>query len=113
MGCRSKCLVGALGTLTILEIVLGIDNIIFYLLFGGRKITQAQQNKARRIGLAGAMLMRLALPLLLRLSTQPSLCLQWRATYLYAGLDPVVKGLFLIWKKASKEIHETIEGERY
>lgn len=50
----------ALGTLTILEIVLGIDNIIFLSLVVA-KLPKAQQNKARRIGLAGAMLMRLAL----------------------------------------------------
>ena len=50
----------ALGTLTILEIVLGIDNIIFLSLVVA-KLPKAQQNKARRMGLAAAMLMRLAL----------------------------------------------------
>ncbi|BEO05549.1 membrane protein [Serratia marcescens] len=50
----------ALGTLTILEIVLGIDNIIFLSLVVA-KLPKAQQNKARRLGLAAAMIMRLAL----------------------------------------------------
>ncbi|MGL6019385.1 MAG: TerC family protein, partial [Gibbsiella quercinecans] len=50
----------ALGTLTILEIVLGIDNIIFLSLVVA-KLPKGQQNKARRMGLAAAMLMRLAL----------------------------------------------------
>jgi len=48
----------ALGTLTILEIVLGIDNIIFLSLVVA-KLPKAQQNKARRIGLSAAMIMRL------------------------------------------------------
>lgn len=50
----------ALGTLTILEIVLGIDNIIFLSLVVA-KLPEHQQNTARRLGLTGAMLMRLAL----------------------------------------------------
>lgn len=50
----------ALGTLTILEIVLGIDNIIFLSLVVA-KLPKAQQNKARRLGLAAAMIMRTAL----------------------------------------------------
>src|SRR5471030_1369960 len=50
----------ALGTLTILEIVLGIDNIIFLSLVVA-KLPAAQRAKARRLGLLGAMLMRLGL----------------------------------------------------
>lgn len=50
----------ALGTLTILEIVLGIDNIIFLSLVVA-KLPTAQRNHARRLGLMAAMLMRLAL----------------------------------------------------
>ncbi|MEG2829721.1 MAG: TerC family protein, partial [Edwardsiella sp. (in: enterobacteria)] len=50
----------ALGTLTILEIVLGIDNIIFLSLVVA-KLPKKQQNKARRIGLLAAMGMRLCL----------------------------------------------------
>ncbi|WP_425249821.1 TerC family protein, partial [Enterobacter hormaechei] len=48
----------ALGTLTLLEIVLGIDNIIFLSLVVA-KLPTAQRAHARRLGLAGAMVMRL------------------------------------------------------
>ena len=86
----------ALGTLTLLEIVLGIDNIIFLSLVVA-KLPTAQRAHARRLGLAGAMVMRLAL---LAFSQEISA----RDLILLLG------GLFLIWK-ASKEIHESIEGE--
>ncbi|MER2472138.1 TerC family protein [Photorhabdus laumondii] len=101
----------ALATLTILEIVLGIDNIIFLSLVVA-KLPNHQQNKARKIGLMGAMLMRLALlasiAWVIRL-TYPILTvfehdISARDLILFFG------GLFLIWK-ASKEIHEAIEGD--
>ncbi|AKH64398.1 MULTISPECIES: TerC family protein [Photorhabdus] len=100
----------ALATLTILEIVLGIDNIIFLSLVVA-KLPPHQQNKARKIGLMGAMLMRLGLlasiAWVIRL-TYPILTVfehdvSARDLILFFG------GLFLIWK-ASKEIHEAIEG---
>lgn len=100
----------ALGTLTILEIVLGIDNIIFLSLVVA-KLPKAQQNKARRIGLLAAMGMRLCL--------LASIAWVIRLTHpLFTLLDHPVStrdlilllgGLFLIYK-AIKEIHETIEG---
>ncbi|WP_432322275.1 TerC family protein [Yersinia enterocolitica] len=100
----------ALGTLTILEIVLGIDNIIFLSLVVA-KLPKAQQNKARRLGLAGAMLMRLALlasiAWVIRL-TEPLFTLAGHGISM-RDLILLLGGLFLIWK-ASKEIHETIEG---
>ncbi|WP_323839769.1 TerC family protein [Photorhabdus africana] len=101
----------ALATLTILEIVLGIDNIIFLSLVVA-KLPNHQQSKARKIGLMGAMLMRLALlasiAWVIRL-TYPILTvfehdISARDLILFFG------GLFLIWK-ASKEIHEAIEGD--
>lgn len=100
----------ALCTLTILEIVPGIDNIIFLSLVVA-KLPKAQQNKARRIGLLGAMLMRLGLlasiawvirltnPLFTLMDNEISV----RDLILFFG------GLLLIWK-SSREVHETIEG---
>lgn len=100
----------ALGTLTILEIILGIDNIIFLSLVVS-KLPKAQQNKARRIGLAGAMLMRLGLlasiAWVIRL-THPLFTVMAHSVSA-RDLILLLGGLFLIWK-ASKEIHETIEG---
>ncbi|MBS0909999.1 TerC family protein [Tatumella sp. JGM118] len=100
----------ALGTLIVLEVVLGIDNIIFLSLVVA-KLPEKQQDKARKLGLMAAMLMRLALlasiAWVVRL-THPLFtvfdhALSLRDLILMAG------GLFLIWKSA-KEIHETIEG---
>lgn len=100
----------ALGTLTILEIVLGIDNIIFLSLVVA-KLPASQQAKARRLGLFGAMVMRLCLlasiswvirltyPLFTVFATEVSV----RDLILLLG------GLFLIWK-SSREIHQALEG---
>ena len=96
----------ALGTLTLLEIVLGIDNIIFLSLVVA-KLPTAQRAHARRIGLMGAMLMRLGLlasiawvvKLTNPLFTVFDHAISFRDLILLLG------GLFLIWK-ASKEIHE-------
>lgn len=101
----------ALGTLTILEIVLGIDNIIFLSLVVA-KLPKEQQNKARRLGLSAAMLMRLALlasiAWVIRL-TQPLFTVMGNEISI-RDLILLLGGLFLIWK-ASKEIHESIEGQ--
>ncbi|MBV7404147.1 TerC family protein [Enterobacter sp. ENT03] len=101
----------ALGTLTLLEIVLGIDNIIFLSLVVA-KLPPAQRNRARRLGLAGAMIMRLALlasiAWVIRLTT-PLFEVMGHAVSA-RDLILLLGGLFLIWK-ASKEIHESIEGE--
>ncbi len=101
----------ALGTLTLLEIVLGIDNIIFLSLVVA-KLPKHQQNKARRLGLLGAMVMRLALlasiawlsHLTQTLFTLFGEAISARDLILLMG------GLFLIWK-ASMEVHESIEGD--
>lgn len=100
----------ALGTLTILEIVLGIDNIIFLSLVVA-KLPPHHQNKARRIGLQGAMLMRLGLlasiAWVIKL-TNPLFYLMDQAISV-RDLILFFGGLFLIWK-SGKEIHETIQG---
>jgi predicted tellurium resistance membrane protein TerC len=100
-------------TLTVLEIVLGIDNIIFISILCG-KLPPDQQARARRIGLALAMVMRILL--LLSLSwviglTKPLFTVPVLGHEL-SGRDLVliVGGLFLI-AKSTMEIHEKLEGE--
>ena len=97
-------------TLTVLEIVLGIDNLIFISIVAGR-LPVHQQDKARKVGLALALFMRLAL--LACISWIVSLTnplfsimgqsVSWRDIILIGG------GLFLLYK-GTKEIHELIEG---
>ena len=100
----------ALLTLTVMEIVLGIDNIVFISVLVQR-LPAAQRDRARTIGLGLAMFMRIGL--LLTISwivglTQPVFTIMgnefsWRDIILIGG------GLFLIWK-ATTEIHEALEG---
>ncbi|EOM6691855.1 TerC family protein [Escherichia coli] len=101
----------ALGTLTLLEIVLGIDNIIFLSLVVA-KLPTAQRAHARRLGLAGAMVMRLALLASIAWVTRLTNPLFTIFSQEISARDLILLlgGLFLIWK-ASKEIHESIEGE--
>ncbi|UCH72713.1 MAG: TerC family protein [Rhodospirillales bacterium] len=102
---------GALVTLTALEIVLGIDNVIFISLVAER-LPKAQQAKARAIGLSGALIMRLALlaaiawvvGLTAPVFTLFGVAFSWRDLILFAG------GLFLL-VKATLEIHRSVEGE--
>jgi predicted tellurium resistance membrane protein TerC len=101
----------ALLTLTALEIVLGIDNVIFLSVIVSR-IPEPQATRARQIGLALALLFRiLLLSLLVWLIglTEPVLTVRgmsisWRDIILIGG------GLFLI-AKATHEIHAEVEGE--
>ncbi len=98
-------------TLTILEIVLGIDNIIFISILSG-KLPAEQQARARRVGLALAMLTRIgllfSLTLIMRLTapmfTVFGLGISGRDLILIVG------GLFLIGK-STHEIHQKLEGE--
>ena len=101
----------ALLTLTVLEIVLGIDNIVFISILAG-KLPADQQSRARTSGLALAMLMRIALLLsiawIMRLTT-PLFTVLGQS---FSGRDLIlgIGGLFLIWK-STREIHERLEGE--
>jgi predicted tellurium resistance membrane protein TerC len=102
----------ALITLTVLEIVLGIDNIVFISILAG-KLPAGQQQRARSVGLTLAMVTRILLLLsitwIMRL-TQPLFTLVGHA---FSGRDLIllVGGLFLIWK-STHEIHDKLEGER-
>ena len=98
-------------TLTALELVLGIDNIIFISILVDR-LPPAAQRKARNLGLFLAMFMRVALLLALAWMvglTAPLFDLLGRAI---SGRDLILfgGGLFLIWK-GTQEIHQLLEGE--
>ena len=100
----------ALGTLTALEIVLGIDNIIFISILVGR-LPPNQRAFARKLGLGLAMMARLAL--LFSISWVMGLTEPWFAVLSQAisGRDVVLigGGLFLL-AKATHEIHNSMEG---
>ena len=101
----------ALLTLTVLEIVLGIDNIVFISILAG-KLPAAKQGRARTLGLGLAMFMRIGLLLsiawIMRL-TAPLFSVLGQEI---SGRDLIlaIGGLFLIWK-STREIHERLEGE--
>jgi predicted tellurium resistance membrane protein TerC len=101
----------ALATLTFLEIVLGVDNIIFISILSG-KLPQEQQLRARRLGLLGAMLTRVlllfSLAWIVKLTTPIFTALGHDVT----GRDLILigGGLFLL-AKSTFEIHERLEGE--
>ncbi|MBX3583530.1 MAG: TerC family protein [Rhizobiaceae bacterium] len=99
----------ALLTLVVLEIVLGIDNLIFISILSN-KLPEHQRVRARRLGIGAALIMRLLLlatiSFIVQLTT-PVFTLfghafSWRDMILIAG------GLFLVWK-ATKEIHHTVD----
>jgi predicted tellurium resistance membrane protein TerC len=103
----------ALLTLVILELVLGVDNVIFISILAG-KLPKQDQGKARTVGIVAAVLTRILLLLSLRwiisleadLFTVPvvNLGVSGRDLILLAG------GLFLLWK-STHEIHDKLEGK--
>jgi predicted tellurium resistance membrane protein TerC len=99
----------ALAALAAMEVVLGIDNLVFISILSN-KLPEEQRSRARRIGIAGALILRLALlatvAMIIRL-TYPVFELfdnefSWRDIILLVG------GLFLVWK-ATKEIHHNVD----
>jgi predicted tellurium resistance membrane protein TerC len=99
----------ALATLIVMEVVLGIDNLIFISILTN-KLPEHQRSKARRIGIGLALVLRLGLlgtiAIIVTL-TEPIFTLfghgfSWRDLILISG------GLFLVWK-ATKEIHHSVD----
>ena len=99
----------ALVTLIAMEVVLGIDNLIFISILTN-KLSEADRERARRIGIGLALIMRLALLSTIAIIVQLTEPLftafghgfSWRDLILIAG------GLFLVWK-ATKEIHHNVD----
>jgi predicted tellurium resistance membrane protein TerC len=100
----------ALSTLTLLEIVLGIDNIVFISILAGR-LPEKDQARARTLGLALAMVGRIALLLSLTwvMGLTENLFTVLDKTITGKGLIMILGGLFLIYKSTS-EIHHKLEG---
>lgn len=114
----------ALITLIVLEIVLGIDNLVFIAILSN-KLPPEQQQKARRLGLALALIMRIGLLMLigwlvtlqaplidLGLTGAPGAHGEPAFETAFSGRDLILiaGGLFLLWK-ATKEIHHNIDPE--
>jgi len=101
----------ALVTLVVMEVVLGIDNLIFIAILTN-KLPAHQQQRARMIGISLALIMRLALlgtiAIIVRLTTPIFTIFEhsfsWRDIILIAG------GLFLVWK-ATREIHHNVDPD--
>jgi predicted tellurium resistance membrane protein TerC len=101
----------ALVTLIVMEVVLGIDNLIFIAILTN-KLPESQRNRARRIGIGLALVLRLALLAAIawivrltapvfEISSQP---FSWKDMILIVG------GLFLVWK-ATREIHHNVDPD--
>ncbi|MEP9397852.1 TerC family protein [Mesorhizobium sp. KR2-14] len=99
----------ALVTLIVMEVVLGIDNLIFISILTN-KLPKEQQSRARRLGIGAALIMRLLLlatiSFIVQLTTPVFTAFghafSWRDIILIAG------GLFLVWK-ATREIHQAVD----
>jgi predicted tellurium resistance membrane protein TerC len=100
----------ALGTLSVLEIVLGIDNIVFISILAG-KLPPADRERARLVGLSLAMLIRIALLLSITWVMGLTAPFFTAVGQEISGRDLIliVGGLFLI-AKSTHEIHEKLEG---
>jgi predicted tellurium resistance membrane protein TerC len=105
----------ALLTLSFLEIVLGIDNIVFFFIFSA-KLPVKEQPKARIVGLSLAMIFRIALLFcisLLMTLTKPIIVIdtQWFDVSISGqSIIILIGGLFLLYKSVT-EIHHKLEGE--
>ncbi len=99
----------ALGTLVVMEVVLGIDNLLFISILSN-KLPEDQRERARKIGIGLALIMRLGLlatiAWIVQL-TQPVFAV-WGNEFSWKDIILIVGGLFLVWK-ATKEIHHHVD----
>jgi predicted tellurium resistance membrane protein TerC len=97
-------------TLTALELVLGIDNVVFLSILVD-KLPKRERELARVLGLSLAMLMRIALLFMVSWLVGLTAPLFKVTRWEFSGRDLILiaGGLFLVWK-ATKEIHEALEG---
>src|SRR5699024_4875021 len=98
-------------TLFILEIVLGIDNLVFIAILVD-KLPPAQRDKARVLGLSLALLMRLALLSIMSWLIQLTKPIFWLGSLGFSGRDLIliIGGFFLILK-ATIELHDRVDGK--
>jgi predicted tellurium resistance membrane protein TerC len=99
----------ALIALVVMEVVLGIDNLIFISILSN-KLPEDQRQRVRRIGIGLALIMRLALLSIIAWLvglTQPVFEL-WGNAFSWKDLILIAGGLFLVWK-ATKEIHHSVD----
>ncbi|WP_374573448.1 TerC family protein [Phenylobacterium sp.] len=112
----------ALVTLIVMEVVLGIDNLVFISILSN-KLPEAQRSRARRVGISLALVLRLGLLSTLAFIvslTQPVLSIPWTPpvgadghasvdlNFSWRDLILIAGGLFLLWK-ATTEIHEKVD----
>jgi len=99
----------ALVTLIVMEVVLGIDNLIFISILSN-KLPEHQRSRVRRIGIGLALVMRLGLLSIISWLVglvQPVIS-AWGFDFSWKDLILIAGGLFLVWK-ATKEIHHTVD----
>lgn len=98
-------------TLVVLEIVLGIDNLVFIAILAD-KLPPSQRDKARQIGLSLALIMRLGLLVAISWMVTLTEPLFMIAQLSFSGRDMIllIGGLFLVFK-ATMELHERVEGK--
>jgi predicted tellurium resistance membrane protein TerC len=101
----------ALVTLTVLEVVLGIDNVVFISILAG-KLPKEQRAKARKLGLSLALVTRILLLLGISWVANLKRPLFHFGEHGLSGRDLILLagGLFLLWK-STREIHDKLEGE--
>ncbi len=99
----------ALATLVVMEIVLGIDNLIFISILTN-KLPQEKQKFARQLGIGAALILRLGLLFTISIIVQLTepVFSAFDIDFSWKDIILIVGGLFLVWK-ATKEIHHTVD----